>query len=313
MRFVGRGLRHGGRITAAGLAILAAMAGVGVVSGSTSASADGPGVGSPWVVSLGDSYMSGEGGRWAGNTDLTDTSAIDALGPTAYFDNSDHTAELIPYCHRSQSAEIIIGGGVQSENLACSGAETSTQVSDANGHFKPGIDFYQGSQGQGQALMLQNFAVNHNIKMVAVEIGGNDYHFGPIGQQCVQDFLSSSAIDPTYCSKDPALTSIFSTANYQKTTQDIATAIGNIEVAMQNAGYTAGQFKIVVQPRRPPYPRPPRCATRRAPASSARPSAGAASTTPISTGPPTRSCRSSPAPWSRRYRRRTRPTTTSSS
>ena len=29
------------------------------------AHADGPGVGSPWVVSVGDSYISGEAGRWA--------------------------------------------------------------------------------------------------------------------------------------------------------------------------------------------------------------------------------------------------------
>ncbi|MGZ4670111.1 MAG: hypothetical protein ACXVX3_16415, partial [Blastococcus sp.] len=32
------------------------------------ASADGPGVGTPWAVALGDSYISGEAGRWAGNT-----------------------------------------------------------------------------------------------------------------------------------------------------------------------------------------------------------------------------------------------------
>ncbi|MCW2542761.1 MAG: hypothetical protein JWM40_313 [Frankiales bacterium] len=32
------------------------------------AQADGPGVGAPYVVSVGDSYISGEAGRWAGNT-----------------------------------------------------------------------------------------------------------------------------------------------------------------------------------------------------------------------------------------------------
>src|ERR1700704_6797873 len=59
------------------------------------AHAEGPGEGSPWVASLGDSYISGEAGRWAGNTNES-SSKIDALGSTAYFDNAGHSAELIP-------------------------------------------------------------------------------------------------------------------------------------------------------------------------------------------------------------------------
>src|SRR4029450_1493124 len=42
----------------------------------------------PTIVSLGDSFISGEGGRWAGNTnDNQNTWRIDALGPHAYYDN----------------------------------------------------------------------------------------------------------------------------------------------------------------------------------------------------------------------------------
>src|ERR1700690_4399811 len=51
------------------------------------AHADGPGVGSPWIVSVGDSAISGEAGRWAGNTNGK-PKKIDALGRTAYFDNA---------------------------------------------------------------------------------------------------------------------------------------------------------------------------------------------------------------------------------
>ena len=47
--------------------------------------------GSAWAVSLGDSYISGEAGRWAGNSD--DSSQTDALGPTAYYDAG--TGELV--------------------------------------------------------------------------------------------------------------------------------------------------------------------------------------------------------------------------
>src|SRR3954452_13879027 len=76
------------------------------------AHADGPGAGTPWVVSVGDSYISGEAGRWAGNSNASE-SYVDALGPTAYLDNADHTAEQITRCHHSASAEIHIGGGVE--------------------------------------------------------------------------------------------------------------------------------------------------------------------------------------------------------
>ena len=89
------------------------------------AHADGPGTGAPWTASLGDSYISGEAGRWAGNTNGS-SSNIDALGSTAYDDNAAGNGELISHCHRSKSAEVYIGGGVNGENLACSGAKTSS-------------------------------------------------------------------------------------------------------------------------------------------------------------------------------------------
>src|SRR5690349_15911643 len=83
------------------------------------AHADGPGVGTPAVVTLGDSAISGEAGRWAGNTN-NDSSLVDALGSTAYWDVAG--GESISGCHRSKSAQAFIGGGVLGANLACSGA-----------------------------------------------------------------------------------------------------------------------------------------------------------------------------------------------
>ena len=98
------------------------------------------------VVALGDSAISGEAGRWAGNTNGS-TSRTDALGPTAYYDNAAGTGEAIPGCHRSKSAEVHIGGGVTSVNLACSGARTYSRVSD--GKFKPGHRLLQRGRQQG--------------------------------------------------------------------------------------------------------------------------------------------------------------------
>ena len=150
------------------------------------ARADGPGTGAPWTVSLGDSYISGEAGRWAGNTNGS-SSNIDALGSTAYYDNEAGNGESISGCHRSKAAEVFIGNGVNGKNLACSGAKTSTFTEGST--FKPGIDFYNSGGKEGQALMLQHFAAAHNVKLVAVSIGGNNFNFASIVQTCVEDWL----------------------------------------------------------------------------------------------------------------------------
>ena len=174
-------------------AVLLAVAATALAAGglASPARADGPGTGSPWTVSVGDSYISGEAGRWAGSTNES-SSWIDALGSTAYDDNAAGNAELVAHCHRSKSAEVYIGGGVSGENLACSGAKT---YSFSEGEkWKPGLDFYNSGGKEGQALMLQNFAKTHNVKLVAVSIGGNNFNFASIVQTCVEDFLESTVV-----------------------------------------------------------------------------------------------------------------------
>jgi hypothetical protein len=238
---------------AAGL-LLSGIAGTGLSAVTAGpAYADGPGSGSPWVVSLGDSYISGEAGRWAGNTNDGEP-PIDALGPTAYYDNAGHTAEQISRCHRSQSAEIYIGGGVNGENLACSGAMSATYT-ESDGRFKPGLDFYDDGAGhQGQALMLQNFAASHNVKMVAVAIGGNDFNFADIVQSCVLDFLTSPTWLPNYCDDDSSVTANFTAANVAAVRAKIAQALRNVAQAMTNAGYSPASYKILVQDYPSPIP-----------------------------------------------------------
>jgi hypothetical protein len=215
------------------------------------ARADGPGSGSPWVATLGDSFISGEAGRWAGNTDES-SSKTDALGSTAYDDNESGTAELIKGCHRSKSAEVYIGGGVSGENLACSGAKTSTFTEGET--FKPGIDFYNSGGHEGQALMLQHFAATHNVKLIALSIGGNNFNFAGIVQTCVEDFLESTFFDDFYCSEESSVTNNFTTANVNKIKGEITTAIKNVATAMTNAGYSSSQYTILVQNYPSPIP-----------------------------------------------------------
>ena len=109
------------------MALVTVAVALPVVGAAEVAQADGPGVGTPWVVSLGDSYISGEAGRWAGNSNNS-SSSVDAGGSAAYYDNGG-VSETINRCHRSTAAEIHIGGGINSLNLACSGAKVNTFTS----------------------------------------------------------------------------------------------------------------------------------------------------------------------------------------
>ncbi len=215
------------------------------------AHAEGPGSGEPWTVSLGDSFISGEAGRWAGNTDES-SSKTDALGSTAYDDNAGGTGELIKGCHRSKSAEVYIGGGVKGENLACSGAKTSSFTEGET--FKPGIDFYNSGGKEGQALMLQHFAASHNVKLIALSIGGNNFNFASIVTTCVEDFLESTIFYDFYCSKESSVTNNFTSSNVSKIKGEIETAIRNVATAMTNAGYTSSQYTILVQNYPSPIP-----------------------------------------------------------
>jgi hypothetical protein len=207
------------------------------------------------VVALGDSAISGEAGRWAGNTNQS-PSKTDALGPTAYYDNANGTGEAIPGCHRSKSAEVHIGGtGVASFNLACSGARTYTHTSD--GKFKPGLDFYDVNGNQGQALALQQLAdARKDIKAVVVLIGANDYGFADIVQTCVSDWLTSPSWWKNYCQDDANLTAMFTTSNVETITKHVRAAFDNVKQAMLNGGYKDdGTWKILAQTYSAPIPR----------------------------------------------------------
>jgi hypothetical protein len=251
------GSRRFGRLRRGAVALLTAtlgMLGTGSALGALApaARAEGPGEGTPYVVTLGDSYISGEGGRWAGNTNES-SSWVDALGSSAYDDNATKTAELIPGCHRSASAEVYIGGGIDGENLACSGAKTYSFTNEEE-QFKPGIDFYDSGGHEGQALMLEHFAKAHNVKLVGVTIGGNNYNFASIVQDCIEDFLLTPEWWPSYCSEESSVTKNFTSSNVKTVTGEIKKAFENVATAMKDAGYGSSQYTILAQDYPSPIP-----------------------------------------------------------
>lgn len=208
--------------------------------------------GAQTVVALGDSAISGEAGRWAGNTNGSYT-RTDALGPTAYHDVAG--AESTPGCHRSKAAEVHIGDGVKSVNLACSGARTYTRTSD--GKFKPGIDFHASG---GQARRLQEIATaDKSIKAVVVLIGANDYGFAEIVETCVTNWLTSPSWWKNYCRDDANLVAMFSPANIAAITNNVRNAFLNVKKAMADAkGYEdESKWEILAQTYSAPLPKGP--------------------------------------------------------
>ena len=236
-------MRVRGSLVACATALVVLCGGVG------QAAADSPGVGAPWVVTLGDSYISGEAGRWAGNSNSS-SSAMDALGSTAYADDATQAD-----CHRSRAAEAFVGSGVNGMNFACSGATTGSYT-DGDGYFKPGLDFADGGVGKrGQARLLQDFAATHNVKMVVVSIGGNDFNFGSIVQTCVTDWATSPTWFKDYCSDDSSVKTNFTGANVSAVTAKIRQAMTNVRTALSNAG--AGSVPVVAQDYPSPLPNGP--------------------------------------------------------
>jgi hypothetical protein len=203
------------------------------------------------VVALGDSAISGEAGRWAGNTNKS-PSRVDALGPTAYHDVTGR--EAIPGCHRSAAAEIHIGT-VESKNLACSGARTYTQPYSSGSDFKPGLDFYDDGAGHiGQAKAFEQYARTRNVKLVVVLIGANNFGFAGVVQTCVTDWLTSPTWWKNYCHDDASVTSLFTPAYIDQQRQRVTGAFANVEQAMANAGYADGDYRVVAQTYSSPIP-----------------------------------------------------------
>ncbi|MEU3564536.1 glycosyl hydrolase family 18 protein, partial [Kitasatospora sp. NPDC006786] len=141
------------------------------------------------IVSMGDSYISGEGGRWAGNaltkqegdvwgTDrrsrCADGSQDCVYGATSY-DNKGNR------CDRSDVAPIkgaeFEGIPVERRfNIACSGATTKDILTESRNNEKP------------QIQQLADLARTYDIRMVVVSIGGNDLDFSGIVSDCAKAY-----------------------------------------------------------------------------------------------------------------------------
>jgi hypothetical protein len=134
--------------------------------------------------------------------------------------------------------------------------------------------------------MLQEFAATHNVKMVVVSIGGNDFNFADVVQSCVTELPCLVVVWPDYCYDDSSVTSNF-------TCDQCRVRCGprsprpdrNVRQAMRNAGYADTAWTLRGADLHVADPGRSSASATASPATPARTPAAAASGTRTPTGP----------------------------
>ncbi|MET9592062.1 hypothetical protein ABZY45_14040 [Streptomyces sp. NPDC006516] len=212
----------------------------------------------PAVVSMGDSYISGEGGRWAGNAAVsaagsawgTDRAAVNCNADESTCDHDvsrvygdtgyDRGADA---CDRSDSAEIrgLELEGVPLErrfNIACSGATTDNVTTT-------------GFKGQRpQVEDLREIAQNNDVRMVVLSVGGNDLKFSDILQDCVKAYFYPSVFNKG-CrgAKEKEFAESLGPVRAK-----VVGTVETIRTVLREAGQEDGTYQIVLQSYANPLP-----------------------------------------------------------
>lgn len=232
------------RLAGAGMVLPLAVGALMAAGAGTSAAS--PGSGPTAVVSMGDSYISGEAGRWKGNS-LTNTGSRNGTdrgwvsGST--YDPGKVYGATAGGCHRSDSAEVRSAGAIAdvAVNLACSGATSENVYRASNG----GVAF----KGEApQADQLAAVAASHNVKVIALSIGGNDLGFADIIKDCAYDFIlwNSYCYDDQQYGVDQKIDAVMGA---------VGKSVDEVRAVMRGAGYADSSYRIVLQSYPSPIPR----------------------------------------------------------
>ncbi|MFF3090470.1 GDSL-type esterase/lipase family protein [Streptomyces nojiriensis] len=230
----------------AGAAMAVPLAAGALLAGGAGTSAASPGTGPTAVVSMGDSYISGEAGRWKGNS-LTNSGSRNGTdrgwvsGST--YDPAKVYGTTAGGCHRSDSAEVRSAGAIAdvAVNLACSGAVSDNVFRASNG----GVS-YKGEAPQADQLAA--VAASHNVKVIALSIGGNDLGFADIITDCALDFVlwNSYCYDDQQSGVDQKIDGVMG---------KVGKSVDEIRAVMRAAGYADSSYRIVLQSYPSPIPR----------------------------------------------------------
>ncbi|MFJ8016890.1 GDSL-type esterase/lipase family protein [Streptomyces sp. NPDC096339] len=217
-----------------------------LLAGGAGTSAASTGSGPTAVVSMGDSYISGEAGRWKGNS-LTNTGSRGGTDRAwvsgSTYDPAKVYGTTAGGCHRSDSAEVRSAGAVAdvAVNLACSGAVSQNVFRAANG----GVAF----KGEApQADQLAAVAASHDVKVIALSVGGNDLGFADIIKECAYDFILWNS----YCYDDQQAVV---DGKIDAAMAGVGKSVDEIRAVMRAAGYADSSYRIVLQSYPSPIPR----------------------------------------------------------
>jgi hypothetical protein len=208
----------------------------------------GPGSSTTAIVSLGDSFISGEAGRWNGNSlnftgtrDGTDRAAscwwiFCSYDATRVY-GSTHTG-----CDRSDVAPIKTSGISVNEriNIACSGARS--------------VNIWRASQGgqsfkgeAPQADQLLTIAQQKNVKMVVLTVLANDVGFADRVINCTVAWILG--LGECSGSEQAAINAALPAAK-----DGLRKSIDEIRAVMAQAGYSPSQWKLVIAGYASPVP-----------------------------------------------------------
>jgi hypothetical protein len=234
----------------AAVAVAWVLAGLGAQPAAAQA-----GSGPTAIVSLGDSFISGEGGRWLGNGSEpfgtrsgTDRAAVDCDGwgycdydPARVYGSSAENE-----CDRSDVAPIrSVSAAVEERvNLACSGAKLANLWPAAlggQGHFgePPQID------------QLAAVARRGEVRMIVVTAGANDVGFGELVAACALAWARSSEEDPALC-RDEAQADV--DAALPAMERGLLKALRGVRATMAAAGYRRSDYRLVTMGYASPFP-----------------------------------------------------------
>ncbi|MCW8098460.1 SGNH/GDSL hydrolase family protein [Streptomyces tauricus] len=245
----GRGRARCRRRIAVATAAVAALCGAGLTQGGT-VHAQGKAAETPWVVSLGDSFISGEAGRWSGNSN---DSAGGYSGTDRAFDQPSRTtdehrvygASYDNGCNRSDSAEVHSSpapAGAHRLNLACSGATSTAILLPEHG----GRPF---KSEPSQAEQLQKAVTGHPVRAVVVSVGGNDLGFEDVIVACAKGFVTPIGASPCAPTQAPEVKKRLPAMRAAA-----VNSLADVTTAMNRAGHPAGSYRLILQSYPSPLP-----------------------------------------------------------
>ncbi len=206
------------------------------------------------IVSMGDSFISGEAGRWDGNSLSpfhnrygTDRAAYNCDWWSCDYDaHRVYGASFDNDCDRSDVAPIRSTTIAVNEriNIACSGARTK--------HIWRASAGGQSFKGEApQANQLATIAAQKNVKLIVLTITANDLGFTDHVIDCTVAWSTSSADDPDYCHPEEQAEM---NAAQPAALAGLRKAIDEIRAVMTAAGYTSSQYKLQMMGYASPVP-----------------------------------------------------------